>query len=110
MTAVEVKGLIAEPEPPWTIFRLKEWGEGDDLRIKISQPSGDQLELTTVGGDVPQSPYYTWVFFSTYSLIWQPTFVYFQAGDDRVIHVARFDCDDTLAALALCSWEVASEY
>ena len=108
MTAVEVRDRIAEPD--WTMFMLKEWAMGDALRITISQPSGDPLVLTTVGGDVPVSPYYAWVFFSTYSRIWQPTFVYFQAGDDNVIHVARFDCDETLAALALCSWEVASEY
>jgi len=110
MTAVEVNVRIAKPEPPWTMFMLKEWGEGDPLRITISQPSGDPLVLTTVGGDVPESPYYAWVFFSPHSRIREPTFVYFQARDDTVIHVGRFDCNDTLVALALCSWEVASEY
>ncbi len=110
MTAVEVKDRIAKPEPYWTMFMLKEWGEDDALRITISRPSGDPLVLTTVGGDVPESPYYAWVFFSTHSRIWLPTFVYFQARDDTVINVGRFDCNDTLAALALCSWEIASEY
>jgi len=110
MTAVEVKDKIAKPEPPWTMFMLKEWGEDDALRITISRPSGDLLVLTTVGGDVRESPYYARVFFSLHSRIWEPTFVYFQTRDDTVIHVGRFDCDDSLAALALCSWEVASEY
>ena len=110
MTAVEVKDRIAKPEPYWTMFMLKEWGEDDALRITISEPTANPLVLTTVGGDVPESPYYAWVFFAPHSRIWEPTFVYFQARDDTVIHVGRFDCDDTLAALALCSWEVASEY
>ena len=110
MTAVEVKNRVGEPEPNWTMFMLKEWGEDDALRITISQLSGDPLVLTTVGGDVPESPYYAWVFFSPHSRIWDPTFVYFQTRDDTVIHVGRFDCNDSLAALALCSWEVASEY
>lgn len=110
MTAVEVNDRIAEPEPSWTMFMLKEWREDDAIRITISRPSGDPLVLTTVGGDVRESPYYALVFFAPHSRIWEPTFVYFQAGDDTVIHVGRFDCDDTLAALALCSWEVASEY
>ena len=110
MTAVEVKDRIAKPEPYWTMFMLKEWGEGDALRITISEPIANPLVLTTVGGDVPESPYYAWVFFSPGYLIWEPTFVYFQAKDDVVIHVAPFDCNDTLVALALCSWEVASEY
>ncbi len=110
MTEVEVKDRIAEPEPSWTMFMLKEWSEGDALRITISDPTAHPLVLTTVGGDVPESPYYVWVFFSPHSRIWEPTFVYFQARDDTVIHVGRFDCNDTLAALALCSWEVASEY
>ena len=111
MTAVEVKDRIAKPEPPWTMFMLKEWGKDDAIRITISRPSDDDpLVLTTVGGDVRGSPYYALVFFSPGYLIWEPTFVYFQARDDTVIHVGRFDCNDTLAALALCSWEVASEY
>ncbi len=91
MTAVEVKDRIAEPEPPWTMFMMKEWSEGDALRITISEPTANPLVLTTVGGDVPESPYYAWVFFSPYSRIWEPTFVYFQAKDDTVIHVAPFD-------------------
>ncbi len=110
MTAIEVTDLIAKPEPPWTMFMLKEWGEDDALRITISRPSGDPLVLTTVGGDVGESPYYALVFFSPHSRIWEPTFVYFQTRDYTVIHVGRFDCNDSLAALALCSWEVASEY
>ncbi len=110
MTAVEVKNRVAEPEPYWTMFMLKEWGKDDALRITISEPTANPLVLTTVGGDVPESPYYAWVFFSPGYLIWEPTFVYFQAKDDVVIHVAPFDCNDTLVALALCSWEVASEY
>ena len=110
MTAVEVKDRIAEPEPSWTMFMLKEWREDDAIRITMPRPGGDPLVLTTVGGDVPESPYYAWVFFAPHSRIWEPTFVYFQARDDTVIHVGRFDCNDTLAALALCSWEVASEY
>ncbi len=110
MTAAEVMDRIAEPEPSWTMFMLKEWREDDAIRITISRPGGDPLVLTTVGGDVRESPYYALVFFAPHSRIWEPTFVYFQARDDTVIHVGRFDCNDTLAALALCSWEVASEY
>ena len=110
MTAVEVKDRVAKPEPPWTMFMLKEWSEDDPIRIPISRPGDDPLVLTTVGGDVRESLYYAWVFFSPHSRIWEPAFVYFQAREDTVIHVGRFDCNHSLAALDLCSWEVASEY
>ena len=110
MTAVEVKDRITKPEPSWTMFMLKEWVEDDSIRIPISRPSDDPLVLTIVEGDVRESPYYAWVFFSPHSRTWEPTFVYFQAREDTVIHVGRFDCNHSLAALALFSWEVASEY
>ena len=63
MNVVEVKDRIAKPEPPWTMFMLKEWSEDDSIRIPISRRGDDRLVLTTVGGDVRESPSYACVFF-----------------------------------------------
>ena len=63
MTAVGVKDRVAKPEPPWKMFMLKEWVEDDPVRIPISRRGDDRLVLTTVGGDVRESPSYACVFF-----------------------------------------------
>lgn len=101
MTLIEVNDLIAESVPPWSVLSLIEWTEGASVRLDFSPEGGQPLVLTPDGADIANSTYYAWVFFPTKSRSSEPTFLVFRSEDDTVVHVARFDCDFSLAALEL---------
>ena len=101
MTLIEVNDLIIEPNPPWSVLSLMEWTEGASVPMDFSREGGQRLVLTPDGADITNSTYYAWVFFPTKTRSSEPTFVVFRSEDDTVAHVARFDCDFSLAALEL---------
>ena len=100
MTEREVLELMQKPTPPWTVLYLNKW-DGDEVwKVGVPSAGGVQLQLTSEDGDVSQSPYYAYIFFSSTDSDSDPTFVYVERANEAVFHVGRVTCRDTLAALA----------
>ena len=96
----EVLELMEKPTPPWTVLYLNEWDGGEGWRVGVPATGGAQLQLSSRGGAVDESPYYAYIFFSATDRDSDPTFAYFERVTERVFHVGRVSCTDTLAALA----------
>jgi hypothetical protein len=58
-----------------------------------------ELRLSPDGANLDNSPYYAYIFFTAGDRGSDPTFVYFDRDGEKVIHIGRLSCDETLLAL-----------
>ena len=100
MSFTEVSELIASPRPPWTLLMLTTESRSGRPTVSVSSAS-NTLTLTPELVDLSEdAPYVVWIFFPKVTASSRPTFVYFDRDSERVIHVGRMSCDDTIALLA----------
>ena len=99
MTEREVLELMNKPTPPWTVLYLDAWDGGAGWNAGVPSGGMSELRLTSRGANLDNSPYYAYIFFPAEDRGSDPTVVYFDRDGEKVIHVDRLTCDETLQAL-----------
>ena len=99
MTERQVLDRMNKPTPPWTVLYLDRWDGGDVWNVGVPTGGMSELRLSPDGANLDNSPYYAYIFFPAGDRGSDPTFVYFDRDGEKVIHVGRLSCDETLLAL-----------
>lgn len=101
MSERDVLERMRKPTPPWSVLYLKQQDQTVTRNILKASKDGVELNLTSMGAQIEDSPYYAYVFYPITNSESHPTFVYFERSNERVFHVGSVNCKQTLAALDL---------
>lgn len=101
MSERDVLEMMRKPTSPWSVLYLKNQDQPVTREVLKVSKDGVEFNLTPVDAQIEDSPYYAYIFYPIANSESQPTFVYFERSNERVFHVGRVNCKQTLAVLDL---------